>query len=88
MDTEKTKVVFRKWKSNGDIIALFPNTLDLRNGSVMSYEHIGQHGDASPLLTQAHTVPARPMEYEALRRELESIGYNLEIKKRMTYGRI
>ena len=40
-----TKVVFRKWK-DGEVIALFPDNTNPYDGTVMSYMHIGQYGDA------------------------------------------
>lgn len=79
-----TKVIFRKWKSNGDIIALFPELPgSVRPGTCLSYEHVGQHGAASLSLTQAHTTLATEQEYRDLKRELESCGYRLKVLKRM-----
>ena len=81
-DKEITKVVFRKFKG-GDIIALFPevqynNDKDL----CMSYQHIGQHGAASYRLID-DTILAKPEEYSDLAKELEDIGYNLKIQKKI-----
>lgn len=64
-----TPVVFRKWKNNGGIIALFPSIPANDNPSMcMSYEHIGQHGAASILLSQAATVPATDRDFADLYR--------------------
>jgi len=79
-DTEKTRVVFRKYKE-GDILALFPN-MKGNNYRVGCYQHIGQHGEADYQGCIASTVPATPEEYKDLAAELESIGYNLLIRKR------
>ena len=38
-------VIFRKWK-DGSILALFPHCVDTYEGSVMCYEHTGQHSSA------------------------------------------
>lgn len=77
----KTLVIFRKW-SNGDIIALFPLEPGDCNGVYcMSYEQIGQHGQAATDLPS--TEPATPEEYASLARELRSIGYVLRIGKRV-----
>lgn len=85
MNTIKTPVIFRKWK-NGDILALFPTTAGTNDSDTCdSYEHVGQHGSASIWLAQV-TVPASPSEYRALKRELESIGYCLTIRKRFYPG--
>ena len=79
----KTVVIFRKF-DDGDIIAMFPEdpgTLDPCTCS--SYQQTGQHGAASITLAQC-TKPASPAEYADLKQELESLGYNLEIKLRFT----
>ena len=74
------RVIFRKWKGNGDVIAFFP---DQRDGPYIgSYEHIGQHGNAS--YPHPQTEPASANEYADLLAELRSIGYDdLRIVKRV-----
>ena len=42
---EKVKVIFRKNK-DGEVIAFFPE-FHVQRGNIMSYMHIGQHGEAS-----------------------------------------
>jgi len=79
-DTHETAVHFRKW-DNGDIIAIFPNEKADMRGNVMSYEHVGQHGGASPKLIR-ELKPAKPNEYAELKNELEKqIGYKLKVLK-------
>lgn len=79
MATER--VMFRKWKGNGAIIAFFPDKPD--GPYLMSYAHIGQHGLAS--YPHPQTEPATPEEYAPLLAELRSIGYsNLKIVTRVT----
>ena len=82
-----TPVVFRKWKDNGGIIALFPD-LNFANGAanfgnIMSYEHVGQHGEAheSLLRERKRFVKATPAEYADLLKELTGIGYNLKMQR-------
>jgi hypothetical protein len=83
MSEEKTKVVFRKW-SNGDVIALFPEVpSDILGHYCMSYMHVGQHGDASPMIVH-DTKLAKPEEYAELKAELERIGYILDVRSRIT----
>ena len=66
------RVVFRKWKSNGQVIAFFLD--QVYRGYVMSYEHVGQHGNAC--YPHPQTDPASPEEYADLLRELvERVGY-------------
>lgn len=82
-----TKVIFRKWpkREGGDVIALFPEVASsyIRSYDCESYQHIGQHGGASPDIVQ-WTRPATPEEYAPLKRELESIGYVLRVVKKFT----
>lgn len=87
-DKEKTTVIFRKYH-NGDIIALFPYLIEISRGCLYcsSYERIGQHGIASHDLSHCTTL-AKPSEYADLKRELENIGYNLEVKSRINYARV
>ena len=80
-DEFKTKVIFRKFKE-GDIIAMFPEVVANMNKAVCeSYKHVGQHGACS-IFISSFTKQATPEEYNDLKCELESIGYNLDIKKR------
>lgn len=78
---DKTKVIFRYWKK--DVIAIFPEELgDTDIGNCSSYQHIGQHGSCNPKYIIETSRPATPDEYNDLKTELESIGYNLEIVKK------
>ena len=81
-DEEKTVVVFRMWKAEPrTCLALFP-AIEAGAGLVQSYDHVGQHGGADYVHCIQMTHPAKPEEYAGLMRELESIGYNLVIRKR------
>ena len=81
MDTEITKVVFRKFKQGGDTLALFPE-IEHNYFLCSSYQHIGQHGGADYQGCIAISTPATPEEYAPLQSELQSIGYNLKIMQR------
>lgn len=81
MNTEQTKVVFRKWPE-GDILALFPDMNHGYGGLCASYQHIGQHSGADYSHCIAATRPATLEEYAPLAAELESIGYGLKIRRR------
>ena len=70
-------VSFRKFP-DGDIIALWDDG-NASPGFITSYQHIGQHGDASPeLLDDLETVTSE--EYRPLWDELESLGYLVEVE--------
>lgn len=56
---------------NGQVFAFFPNTMQ-------SYSHVGQHS-ACILEYVKSCVPATVEQYEPLKKELESLGYNLTV---------
>lgn len=86
-DAHKTIAIFRAEKSGaykGTVTAVFPEiagTYDW-HATMACYEHVGQHSTCTVGWYQT-TRAAKPHEYEALRQELESIGYNLDIRRRM-----
>lgn len=74
-----TEVVFKRFK--GDIVALFPKEQFTHSrDSIMSYMHIGQHGEASKDLLKCRN--AKYEEYKPLMKELISIGYNLKVRNK------
>ena len=81
-------VIFRVWKENGDVIAIFP-TLPGDGGydSMMMYERMGQHGSGNYRGVVERTTPASKAEYASLFAELKRI-YEPEsclvVKKRLT----
>ena len=79
------KVIFRKTKE-GEIIAFLPEVL-CYHGNIMSYMHIGQHGETS-LQYYYKTEKASENEYAELLEELTEIysGCTLEIKQRLNYN--
>lgn len=84
-DTEKTTVVFRRFKNGGDLIALFPYEKHHAN-LCMSYQALGQHGGADYVGCIRGSVPIalddNSLDYAELKKELESLGYNLNIVKK------
>ncbi len=83
-----TKVVFRKFRKGGEVIALFPDEpWNPDAGTVTSYMHVGQHSDADYDHVVALTRPAREHECQPLLAELKSIGYDdLRVMKRCRPG--
>lgn len=75
-------VIFRKWKAKktSNIIALFPFIVWDKNGNILSYERVGQHGAADYSCVIKATRKALPSEYKALKQELEDRGYSLEVR--------
>ncbi len=79
-----TKVVFRKFKEDNSIIALFPEEPGTNDPyTCNSYMFCG-HGSASPYITGKTTL-ATPEEYEELQKELIRLGYNLKITSRLNH---
>ena len=77
MMSSMTKVVFRKFKDDGEIIALFPEQRYNHIGySINSYMHLGQHGAAEYDHVIATSYPTKEYEYQPLLAELKSIGYD------------
>ena len=81
---EKVKVIFRK--ADGEIIAFFPE-LNANFGNILSYMHIGQHGEASYEFYLS-TKKAEEEEYQALFNELKNIynEYELVVKQKIYYN--
>jgi hypothetical protein len=77
-----TAVLFRV--SDGEVTAVFPEEpADVAGFGMSCYAHVGQHSACS-LEWYHSTRPATPAEYADLKRELERIGYVLQVYKRMT----
>ena len=83
------RVVFRKYWHDYDSrwtpIAFLPD-VEAKPGWIMSYEHCGQHCEASMDYYQ-DTKPCEPELYAPLLKELESIGYRPRIMKRIARRR-
>ena len=74
------KVIFRKERQTGEVIAFFPETY--KDGTLMCYAHVGQHSTAE-LTYYRTTIKAKPLEFKELEKELmELCGYRLEIKQK------
>ena len=83
-DNYTTEVVFRADKS-GDfkdvVFALFPYNFEsaFNSNLVLSYQHVGQHSVADYTHCINTSRPVTEEEYQDLKQELESLGYNLEV---------
>ena len=77
----KTDVIFKITPGpKKEVIAFLPD-IPANPGNLMSYMHVGQHGEAS-LDFYLECKPAKPEQYHDLKLELEGIGYELNIIKR------
>lgn len=85
---ESIKVMFRKCKDNGEIVAVFPYEIADFNNNVTCYAHIGQHGACSYEWVLTETRAAKTEEYHDLAVELRNQGYdNLKIIKKKMKGK-
>jgi len=82
--SDTTAVVFRTFRGDNSVIALFPYEPGNNDAfTMMSYQHIGQHGIADMGLTASYTRPSKPDEIRPLKEELQRIGYKLKIMSRI-----
>lgn len=85
---EKTKVIFRVFTDGvaiGDVIALFPEIpYTHHSNDCECYQHIGQHGRANYRNLLSVTRMATVEEYRPLYRELQGIGYDLQVCRRQS----
>lgn len=76
----KTNIVFRRWNDSKEVIAIFPDSPWGLFNDLTSYMHIGQHGGCSREALEETTQCYNEPDVIALQKELESIGYNLNIQ--------
>ena len=62
---------------NSEVLALFPDFPEYEKNMITSYAHIGQHCNAHKALMRRKSL-AEP-QYRDLKRELEMIGYKLQV---------
>jgi len=81
--SEADVVVFRRWRDNGTVIALFPELpSDLSGFYCDAYEHVGQHGGADYHGVVQRTIPCSSNDAAELAAELRTIGYHLKPMRR------
>ena len=76
------EIIFKKDKETNEVIAFMPYDFATWQGDFTCYAHVGQHF-YSDYGYYRECKPATPEEYKDLKSELESIGYNVEVKKRI-----
>lgn len=81
MSEQTQRVIYRRWRDTGDVIAFFPDQPE-NGGLIGSYMHVGQHASAS---YPNATAPADIEEADvaALHAELtNAVGYRLRVVRR------
>lgn len=77
-DEEATVTVFRRWRDDGSIIAVFPE-IGEGSGRCSCYQHVGQHGSTyfTDVIESSDPPAEDDEDVHRLIAELTSIGYNL-----------
>ena len=83
MNAEHVKVIFREFE--GEAIAFFPETR-VNYGNILSYQHLGQHCEASLEFYWETNVADEPV-YSPLLEELKQVYSDsiLDVRKRLNY---
>jgi hypothetical protein len=82
------KVMIRKFKSTGELIALFPTEFHYHN-ECSSYLIVGQHGGANYEHVLKQTCLANKNEQKIMLKELKKVGYtDLKVSYRRQYDDI
>lgn len=87
MEKIKVDVHFRKFKGDfdGQVTAVFPYVTETCT-DVACYAHIGQHSICC-FDYVGISKPATPKEYSDLKKELESIGYEVNVIKKRGHSK-
>lgn len=89
MKTKKTKVLFLIEKIGEGVFAYFPEMVHSFNGyrpdNMTCYSHIGQHSACHPDYAK-ECKEATPEQYAELKKELEGIGYILDVQNPPLYS--
>jgi len=89
-DNYKTDIVFRVDTSKdfkGTVFALFPHEVSTLDGLVNCYQHVGQHSSADYNHCINTSKLATAEEYADLKKEMESIGYKINVVKKRNYDK-
>lgn len=83
-DDYETPVVFRVERTkDAEVTAVFPcEPADYAGNTMTCYVHVGQHGGCGRDWYNK-TRWARPEEYASLKAELEGLGYQLKVYRRI-----
>jgi len=89
-DNYKTDIVFRIDTSknfNGTVFALFPHEVSTIDGLVNCFQHVGQHSSAEYNHCINTSKLATADEYADIKKEMENIGYDINVVKKRNYDK-
>lgn len=78
-------VIFRTEK-DGEVIAIFPHTIENQAGNVLGYSRNGQHTQVEYQYSLDCTKPSNELEIAELKEELIGQGYELNVIKKRNYS--
>lgn len=84
MEKIKVDVHFRKFKGESQVTAVFPYVIETHT-EVACYSHLGQHSTCCFDYVSI-TKPATPKEYSDIKKELEDIGYEVNVIKKRDHS--
>lgn len=85
--TEKELMTSVLFKRDGtEVCAIMPYEISDRQGNMTCYAHVGQHSACSPDYVNG-LKNATESEYAALKLELETVGYKINVIKKVVYDK-
>ena len=76
------EIIFKKDKETNEVVAFMPYDFQTWQGEFTCYAHVGQHSNTC-YNYYLSCKPATEEEYKPLLEELQQIGYNVEVIKRI-----
>jgi hypothetical protein len=86
----KVDVMFRVDTSKefkGTVFAILPYEIATLNGDVTIYQHVGQHSQGDYNACISFSRLASKIESNELRKEMESIGYNINLVSKRNHSK-
>lgn len=80
-------VIFRYDKKNKEVFAIMPYEIADTAFNCTTYQHVGQHSAGNYSWMTHSSRLAKESEYKDLKKELESIGYNLKVQSKRDYNK-
>lgn len=79
------RVILRRWKNKPHGVIAFLPDVPANDWRIMSYEHVGQHGEADITVMHTRTYACKVEDQDAkdMLAELRSLGYHPRVVKRI-----
>jgi len=83
ISTKETKVIFRAYKDDGEIIAMFPEEVGTDDPYTCASFQRGRHYTCYPSGLVQITTSVEPEKYQILKEQLESMNYKLKVVSKL-----